>query len=96
MLSQHKVKSSPIIHASIVGNADRSCGWTTADMASVYDVSTTTVAQLKTRVVEAGFEAALYGTPVTNAHRRNITGDEAAHVMALCCRQAPAGQARGT
>jgi hypothetical protein len=59
-------------------------------------VSTKKVEQLKKRFVEEGFAAALYRKPVTNAHRRKITGDEEAHVIALCCRQAPEGQERWT
>src|SRR6185295_3722407 len=96
ILSQTKVKRSTIIHAYILLKADRSCGWTNADIASAYDVSTKKVEQLKKRFVEEGFAAALYRKPVTNAHRRKITGDEEAHVIALCCRQAPEGQERWT
>jgi hypothetical protein len=96
IVAKNKVKSSTIIHAYILRKADRSCGWTNADIASAYDVSTKKVAQLKKRGVEEGFDAALYRNPVTNAHRRNITGDEAAHLIALCCRQAPEGRERWT
>ncbi len=49
------------------------------------------VEQLKKRFIEEGFEAALYRKPVTNAHCRKITGDEEAHLIALCCSQAPEG-----
>jgi transposase len=96
ILSKHKVKSSTIINAYILLKADRSCGWTNADIASAYDVSTKKVEQLKKRCVEQGFEAALSRKPVTNAHRRKITGDEEAHLIALCCRQAPEGRERWT
>ena len=96
ILSQTKVKRSTIIHAYILLKADRSCGWTNADIASAYDVSTKKVEQLKKRFVEEGFAAALYRKPVTNAHRRKITGDEEAHLIALCCSQAPEGQERWT
>ena len=65
-------------------------------MASAYDVSTKTVEPLKKRVVEEGVEAAWYRTPLTHAHRRKITGDEAAHWLALWCRHAPEGQGRWT
>ena len=91
ILSKNKVKRSTIIHAYILLKADRSCGWTNADIASAYDVSTKKVEQLKKRFVEEGFEAALYRKPVTNAHRRKITGDEEAHLIALCCSKAPEG-----
>src|SRR5256712_12309435 len=91
MISKNKAKRSTIINAYILLKADRACGWTNADIASAYDVSTKRVEQLKKRFVEEGFEAALYRKPVTNAHRRKITGDEEAHLIALCCSQAPEG-----
>ena len=58
-------------------------------------MSTKKVEQRKKRFVEEGFEAALYHKPVTNAHRRNITGEEEAHVIALCWSQAPEGREQG-
>ena len=64
------------------------------DIASAYDVSTKKVEQLKKRFVEEGFEAAL--NCIANAHRRKMTGDEEAHLIALCCSQAPEGQERWT
>ena len=95
-LSKNKVKRSTIINAYILLKADRSCGWTNADIAAAYDVSTKKVEQLKKRFVEAGFEAALYRKSVTNAQRRKITGDEEAHLIALGCSQAPEGHERWT
>ena len=79
------------MNAYILGKADRTCGWTTEDMASAYEVSTPKVEQVKKRFVEEGFAAALYRTPVTNVPRRTITGDEEAHVLALYGSPAPAG-----
>jgi len=96
IVSQTKVKRSTLINAYILLKADRTCGWTNANLAAAYDVSTKKVAQLKKRCVEEGFEAALSRKPGTNAHRRNITGEEAAHLIAWCCRQAPKGRERWT
>jgi transposase len=96
ILAKNKVKRSTIINADILLKADRACGWTNADIASAYDVSTKKVEQLKKRFVEEGFEAALSRKPVTNAHWRKITGEEEAHLLALCCSQAPEGRARWT
>ena len=59
-------------------------------------MSTKKVEQLKKRFVEEGCEAALYRTPVTNAHRRKMTGAEEAHLMALCGSPAPEGRERWT
>jgi predicted hydrolase (HD superfamily) len=96
IISKNKAKRSTIINAYILLKADRTCGWTNADIALAYEVSTKKVEQLKKRFVEEGFEAALYRKPVTNAHRRKITGDEEAHLIALYCSQAPEGHERWT
>jgi hypothetical protein len=74
IISKNKAKRSTIINAYSLLKADRTCGWTNADIALAYEVSTKKVEQLKKRFVEAGLEAALYRKPVTNVHRRKITG----------------------
>jgi hypothetical protein len=94
ILSKNQAKRSTIIHAYMLRKADRSCGWTNAAIASAYEVSTKNVEPLKQRFVEDGVEATLYRKPVPHAHRRKITGDEEAHVLALSCRQAPEGHER--
>ena len=96
IISQNKAKRSTIINAYILLKADRTYGWTNADIALAYEVCTKKVEQLKKRFVEEGFEAALYRKAVTNAHRRKITGDEEAHLIALCCSPAPEGHERWT
>jgi hypothetical protein len=58
--------------------------------------STNKVEQVKQRFVAEGFEAAWSRPPVPTVHRRNITGDEDAPVIALSCRQAPEGHERWT
>jgi predicted hydrolase (HD superfamily) len=88
IISKNKAKRSTIVHAYILLKAYRTCGWTNAD--------TKKVEQLKKRFVEEGFEAALYRKPVTNAHRRKITGDEEAHLIALYCSQVPEDHERWT
>src|SRR5918992_602037 len=94
--SQREGDTMAIINAYILLKADRPCGWSNEDIASAYEVSTKKVEQLKKRFVEEGFEAALYRKPVTNVHRRKITGDEEAHLIALYCSQAPEGHERWT
>lgn len=96
IISKNKAKRSTVINAYILLKADRPCGWTNEDIAAAYEVSTKKVEQLKKRFVEEGFVATLSRKPVTNAHRRKITGDEEAHLVALCCSQAPEGRERWT
>jgi predicted hydrolase (HD superfamily) len=96
IISKNKAKRSTIVNAYILLKADRVCGWTNEAIALAYEVSTKKVEQLKKRFVEEGFEAALYRKPVTNVHRRKMTGDEEAHLIALFCSQAPEGHERWT
>ena len=96
IISKNKAKRSTIVNAYILLKADRVWGWTNEAIALAYEVSTKKVEQLKKRFVEEGFEGALSRKPVTNAHRRKITGDEEAHLIALCCSQAPEGHERWT
>jgi transposase len=91
IISKNKAKRSTIINAYILLKAARTCGWTNAAIAAAYEVSTKKVEQLKKRFVEEGFDAALSRKPVSNSHRRTITGDEEAHLIALCCSKAPEG-----
>ena len=56
IISQNKAKRSTIINAYILLKADRTSGWTNADIAAAYEVSTKKVEQLKKRFVEEGFE----------------------------------------
>jgi transposase len=79
------------VHAYILLRSDVACGWTYQEIATAYDVSMPKVERVRKRFVEEGLEAALSRKPVTNAHRRKITGDEEAHVIALCCSQVPEG-----
>ena len=95
IISKNKAKRSTIINAYILLKADRICGWTNEDIAQ-HMKCPQKVEQLKNRFVEEGFDAALYRKPVTNAHRRKITGDEEAHLIALYCSQAPEGHERWT
>ena len=86
ILSKNRAKRSTIINAYILLKADRTCGWTNADIALAYEVSTKKVEQLKKRFVEEGFEAALYRKPVTNVHRRKITAQGERLKLAPCGR----------
>lgn len=66
------------------------------EIATAYDVSMPKVERVRKRFVAEGFDAALSRKPVTNVHRRKITGEEEAHLIALCCSQAPEGHERWT
>jgi len=95
-LSKHNANRHASVHAYLLRKSDVTCAWTYEDIAASYAVSTKTVERVKKRVVEAGFEAALFRKPVTKAQCRNITGDDEAHVIARCCRPPPEGHTTWT
>jgi len=72
------------------------CGWLYDEIAHAYEVSTKKAEFIRKRFVEEGLKAALSRKPVANVHRRKMTGEEEAHVIALCCRQAPEKHERWT
>ena len=49
ILAKNKAKRSTIVNAYILLKADRTCGWTNADIAAADEVSTKKVEQLKKR-----------------------------------------------
>jgi transposase len=92
IISKNKANRYTIVNAYILLRSDVACGWLYDEIAQAYGVSTKKVEFVRKRFVEEGLEAALSRKPVTNAHRRKMTGDEEAHLIALCCSQAPEGQ----
>ena len=96
IISKNKANRNAIVNAYILLRSDVTCGWLYDEIAQAYDVSTKKVEFVRKRFVEEGLEAALSRKPVTNAHRRKITGEEEAHLIALCCSQAPEGYERWT
>jgi transposase len=91
IISKNKASRYAIVNAYILLRSDVACGWTYEEVAKAYDVSTKKVEFVRKRFVEEGLEATLSRKPVTNAHRRKMTGEEEAHLIALCCSQAPEG-----
>jgi transposase len=91
IISKNKANRYAIVNAYILLKSDMVCGWTYEEIATAYDVSLPKIERVRKRFVEEGFEAALSRKSVTNVHRRKITGEEEAHLIALCCSQAPEG-----
>jgi transposase len=69
-------------------------GWNDDAIATALDVGTATVARTRQRFVETGL-GALDEAPRPGAQRK-LTGKQAAHLIAVACTPAPAGQIRWT
>jgi Homeodomain-like domain len=60
------------------------------------DIGAKTVERVRQRCVEEGLEVALGRKPRTQNSSLKISGDEEAHLIALCCSQPPEGRNRWT
>ena len=96
IISKNKASRYTIVNAYILLRSDVACDWLYDEIAQAYDVSTKKVEYVRKRFVEEGLEATLTRKPVTNTHRRKMTGEEEAHLIALCCSQVPEGHERWT
>ena len=96
IISKNTANRYAIVNAYILLKSDVVCGWMYEEIAQAYDVSTKKVEFVRKRFVEEGLEEALSRKPVTNTHRRKMTGDEEAHLITLCCSPAPEGYATWT
>lgn len=97
LTSKNKGNRTKIINAFVLLKADRSGeNWKDEEIAQAFNVSVRKIERTRQRFVEEGFEAALNRKPVDRSYRRKITGEEEAHLIALCCSKAPEGRTRWT
>jgi transposase len=69
---------------------------TTLEVSKSLGVSEKTVTRLRKRFVEEGLEAALLRKKHSRTKPRKMTGDQEAHLVALCCSAPPEGRSRWT
>lgn len=87
------------IHARILLKADTSLtgsSWSDEQIAEALDVSVSSVARVRKRLVEEGLEAALNRRAPRQPRPRLLDGEQEARLLALACSQPPAGHARWT
>jgi transposase len=98
LIRSGKASARRLTHARILLKADSAegqPGWTDQQISEALDVHPTTVANVRQRLVEEGFTAALQ--PHLSGHRaRKLDGDSEAHLIAMACSQPPSGHQRWT
>lgn len=85
--------------ARVLLKVDESQGgpaWTDARAAEFAEVSLSTVHRVRQRLVEQGWEAAVYRKPSTNRLYRKLDGAGEARLIAEACSTAPEGRNRWT
>jgi transposase len=65
-------------------------GWTASECAEAFDVSASTVANVRHRFQEGGVDAVLHDKR-QERRRQALTGDQLAHLVAIACSDAPDG-----
>jgi len=79
-----------------VDESDEGPAWTDERAAEFAEVSPATVHRVRQRLVEQGFEAAVYRKPSTNRLYRKLDGEGEARLIAEACSAAPEGRSRWT
>jgi transposase len=92
-----KANRFKMINAFVLLKADhKGDHWNDEKIAESFNLSVRKVERTRQRFGEEGFEAALNRKAVDRSYRRKIQGEEEAHLVALCCSQAPEGRVRWT
>lgn len=97
MIQSGKAAARALLHARILLKADTdpaAPAWSDEAIGDALEVHATTVARVRQRFVEEGLEAALRPRPTKRPYARKLDGAAEAHLIALACSPAPAGQAR--
>jgi transposase len=85
------------LRAYMLLKSDKLQDWPDDKIQEAYGVSLSAIGRLRKRFVEEGFERALYRKERVNPPRpRKIQGKEEAHLIALCCSDAPEGRSTWT
>ncbi|HEY7356311.1 MAG TPA: helix-turn-helix domain-containing protein [Ktedonobacterales bacterium] len=87
-IQQAKANGRTLTRARVLLKASE--GWSDADLVRAFDVDQTTVRRVRQRFQQGGLPAVLAEQHQTR-RRQALTGEQAAHLIAIACTPAPAG-----
>src|SRR6266700_4643178 len=99
LISKGKAPARKLAHARILLKIDRNAPgprWTDEQVAEAFEMSRYTVIRIRERFVTDGLDDALTHRLHTQTRAQALDGEQEAHLIALSCSPAPAGQARWT
>lgn len=97
VLKQKICSKEKRLRSYILLKSDHKIGWSDKKIAESYGVSVSCIERVRQRLIEQGFDAALNRKIRSAPPRpRKIQGKEEAHLLAMCCSEAPEGRARWT
>ena len=86
---EKRVRAYVLLKSDIISN------WSDSKINEAYGISFSAIERLRKRFVKEGFEKALNRKDRLHPPRqRKIQGNEEAHLIALCCSEAPEGRSR--
>jgi len=98
MIRSGKAAARTLLHARILLKADTDSAapawWSDEAISEALEVHSATVARVRQRFVEEGLDTALRPRPSKRQYARKLDGAAEAHLLAIACGPAPAGQAR--
>src|ERR1700721_2101897 len=99
LISKGKHPAAMILKARVLLKADVSEageGWSDGRIVKALDTSLVTVARIRQRLVEEGFDAVVAGKHSPNSARKRVfDGAAEAKLIALACSEPPKGRSRG-
>ncbi len=99
LVKKGKAAAYRIKHANILLKADQAKGgaaWIDEQIVEAFGCHVTTVANVRKRFVNEGFEAALGRKQEGVGRPRKLDGDAEAQMTMIACSEPPEGHARGT
>ncbi len=94
LISTGTEKARKLTRARILLKADE--GWLDEAICQALDVGIATVGRIRRKYAENGLEYAINRKPSSRQWERKIDGKTEAHLVALTCKEPPAGYARWT
>jgi Homeodomain-like domain len=97
LLAKGRAPTRTLTHARVLLKADEAeegPAWTNAAIAQALEISDLTVTRTRKRFVDGGLEGALHRKVQAKRKAPKLDGDQAAHLIALACSEAPAGHDR--
>jgi hypothetical protein len=100
VVTSGKAAAREIQHAHVLLKSDEGApdpSWTYGQIKEAFGVSISTIWRIRKRFEEQGLQVALQRAPQPERpHKRKIDGEGEAHLLAIACGPAPAGQVRWT
>lgn len=99
MIAAGRHASAALVHARILLKADTGAavaGWTDDAIADALECSPATVARVRKRFAQDGFDGAVHRKKPTGRQYRKLDGQQEAKLVTLACSAPPEGKGRWT